>query len=688
MGFESYKAQIEVKGDVIYDVELAFAEMELDEVVVEGDRTTVQQFVDKKVINIGSDLLATGGDATAVLSQLPEIRADENGGISLMGSQNVRVLINGKPSPLSTVELLRQIPSNQIETIEIITAPSAKYQADGMTGIVNIIIKQEIDTGWSGSVDASINTLGSTTTGANVAYGSKKMNYKLGGSYNRPVFQNGNEQTRSGTQPFSQQSDFDFSGNVISINGAIDWFANENNEVGIGVDYTDNRHTLDNRAVIRQGGQTQTQSNVSPHLHKTLNLNANFRHYFNSKDHFLEVDAQVSENSNVLEGKFFPNLSIRNSETDNDVSITNVAVDYTRKVNDHMKFEMGFLTNKEQIENMLTFFSEPGIVDEKQQFRNIQVTHAAYVLSTIKRDKLTLKIGLRGESFNRTAQFEDSQHINNQFNNLFPSFHASYQINEILVLNSGYNRRTSRPSLRQVNPITVQFWEFQIMQGNPSLNPEFSHNLNLSANLNKDKFSITPAIYYQRKEDLINRFNSVNDQGVTVYSFLNTGSSNAYSFQLNFTFDPFKKLNSSVDVNWNYEKLTLKREDMRHDFRQNYIIFFKNDIKVSEKLALTVSWNYEGPDKSFYTTYRTLHNIDMGLRYSLFDKKGHLSLRATDLFNTRQFQGIHFGDSFEQDFRFKPVSRIVYFSFNYRFGKHEMKNRDKRQRKYGSGVID
>ena len=139
IGYEKIVMDVTINKPQQLDFKLAKGIATLDEVTVVAEQTTVQQLIDKKVVNVGKDLLSSGGDAATVLSQLSEVQADENGNISLRGSSNVNVLVNGKPSPLSTSELLLEIPSSTIAKIEIITSPSAKYQANGLTGIINII---------------------------------------------------------------------------------------------------------------------------------------------------------------------------------------------------------------------------------------------------------------------------------------------------------------------------------------------------------------------------------------------------------------------------------------------------------------------------------------------------------------------------------------------------------------------
>lgn len=689
IGYETYVSSVVIDKNTTLDITMRTEATTLDEVTLVAEETTVKQLIDKKVVHVGKDLLSGGGDAATVLSQLSEVQADQNGNISLRGSQNVNVLVNGKPSPLSTTELLQQIPSDEINKIEIITSPSAKYQANGLTGIINIITHKKVRKGIVITTSLNGNSLGSHGANGAINYGRSKTSYRFGGSYKKNIFENENTQNRSGTQPFTQLSDFKFDGDVYKINGGIDWFPNDDNEFSLGLDYTDNGHVLDNKANIFQNDITTFQNILGSHSHKTFNANGNYRRYFKERENFLEIDIQLSDNANILKSDFRPNLGITDNATDNDVFITSMAMDYSGVLSEKFKIEAGTFWNRQNLDNSRSFFNEDNITISQESFENTQSTYAAYSLLKYNLKGINIQAGVRGELFVRKANLKtDNTSIESDFTNLFPSLHLSYTVQEDQTFIFGYNRRTSRPTLSQVNPIAFQINEFSISQGNPALEPEFSNNFDVSYQFKKKSLKITPAFAYRLKENVITTNNYVNDDGINVYTSVNNGATNAYGVEMAIHIKPYNWLNTDLNFNWNYEEFKNDQIGFTRNFNRSYNLTLKNQFKISQKTNMVVSWRYNGPSKGFFYTQETTQKIDLGIRHKILKNMGSLNLRVTDLFNTQRFEGINSGTGFLQDYAYKPISRVVHLAFSYRIDGGTVKQRNKKSRRYNSGLID
>ncbi len=690
VGYKPYVANIEVIKDIdkTIDISMVVDETMLEEVVIVAEKTTVEQFIDKKVINVGNDLLSGGGSAATILSQLSEVRADETGSISLRGSKNVNVLINGKPSPLSNSEVLQQIPASEINKIEVITSPSAKYRANGITGIINIITKRNVRKGLSLSTNTGVNSLLGHDLGVNINYGKNKINYRIGGSYRKQNMENTSYQERIGTRPFIQNTDFLFDGKVKRFNTGIDWFIDKKNEFSTDLNYTYNTHTLSNENEFEQEGVNLDQKSIGEHIHETLEINTNYRHKFNKEDSFLEIDFQVSDNGNNLKGFFIPNQNIQDNETDNSVLISNLAIDYTNPISKKFEVEMGYLWSSSKLNNKLFAFNIDNEIANQEDFINREKTHALYGLTRIYFSKLDLQVGLRGELYERNADIITSNVVvENSFANLFPSLHLKYKLKKKNSLVFGYNRRTSRPSLYQVNPIVSQVNEFMISQGNPSLIPEFSNNFEISGSFEINKLSFMPSIFYRLKESIIVSNFYLNNEGTTVSTFSNQGSSNAYGTELNINYKPIKWLNSHFDFNYYLENLNHTNNTFVNDLSLEYGFSFRNQIKATKKLKFDVSWIYYGPEEGFFESYEKTQKIDFATRYEIF-KNANLNLRVTDIFNTLKWKGNNVGDGFVDNFEFKPQSRMLYLSFSYYFNSGEEKERNKKDREYKSGVLE
>jgi outer membrane receptor protein involved in Fe transport len=683
IGYKKYTSTIEIEGKTILNITLKTDVTSLDEVVIIAERTTVQQLIDKKVINVGKDLLSSGGDATNVLSQLTEIQVDEDGNISLKGSQNVNILINGKPSPLGVTELLQQIPADEINKIEIITSPSAKYQANGLTGIINIITKSKVQKGLNINTSVNVNSIGAYSGRTAISYGESKLSYQFGTSYSKNRSQSDRVIDRFGTSTFTQISKYKFDGDIYRINGGINWFLNENNEFSLGLNYTINKHESNNIGNILQDNINTFQNFLGNHSHMTTTVNGNYRHYFKNKEDFLEIDVQLTDNINNLESDFRPNLAVLDNASDNVVFTSNIAIDYSGTLSEKGKIEVGLLWNHENLNNHLIFLGENNLQSGENRFENTQSNYAVYGLIKNDFNKLKTQVGLRGELFKRNANlFTDNSKVKNHFINLFPSLHLSYDVSDSQLMTFGFNRRTSRPSLRQLNPITTQSSEFSIRVGNPDLDPEFSNNFDISYQFKKKDFRTSIDFTYRLKESVIVQNKFLNTNGINVTTYSNNGTTDVYSIGLFTDISPSKWLNSNIGFNWNYEEFRNDQIGFVRNFKKSYSLSFRNQVTFSKKTNAVLSWNYRGNSDSFFYTRNPIQNIDIGIRYKIFIDKGNINLRVSDVFNTSRRQGSNSGIGFIEEYNYKYISRILHFSFLYRFDGGEIKKRNKKSRDY------
>ncbi|MFC5044261.1 TonB-dependent receptor domain-containing protein [Aquimarina hainanensis] len=692
MGYQKFSLNVEVKGALKKDITLLAEVSSLDEVVVVGEKTTVTQLIDKKVINVGKDILAAGGSASQVLEQLSDISTDQNGNISLRGSQNVNVLVNGKPSPLSVNELLRQIPANEINKVEVITSPSAKYRANGLTGIINIITNKKVQKGVNFNADIGGNTLGGYNAGVSLGYGKEKVNYKVGGSYRKLLFEGDGLRERIGENPFEQKNHFDFNGDVFRFNTGLDWFPNKNNEFSLGVDFTDNSHDINTNFIEERGEEVTSQRTLNPHIHKTLNYGFNYRHFFNNQEHFFEIDAKLSDNKNDLRNTIVPEGIIADNQIINNVFISNVSGDYNVPINDELKLEAGYLWEFQRLDSKSDEENELGVLENVNQLINDQETHAAYVILTTKLYNVDIQGGLRAEDYKNTGDFVlQNTRIKNNFFNVFPSLHLSYTYNDYHTIAFGYNKRTSRPGLRQLNPLTTQGNQYAVFVGNPDLEPEFSDNMELSYQFKKGIIEVYPSVYFRLKKNFIQTIRFLNEEGVTVTTVDNIGKTEGYGGSLSMRLNPTKWLDNDLSFNYNREESrndATVAEEFFNDYRENYNITFRNQIKLSKKLRANATWNYQGESKGFYSTSRQVNYVSAGVRYKMLDGRMNLNVTLDDVFNQRRYRNRSFGSGFYENSNYKPLSRIVSFSCTYNFRSGDIKKRNKKQKQYESGVMD
>lgn len=683
MGYKTHNSTIELNQNLTQDIKLSPEEFTIDEVTIVGETTTVKQLIDKKVIHVGKDILSNGGSAATVLSQLSEVDADESGSISLRGNSNVQVLINGKPSPLNTAELLAQVSASEIKTIEIITSPSAKYKADGLTGIINILTKKKVKKGITSNNSLSFNSLKEFSGSSSLSYGANKVNYIIGVFYRKNKSESKRTKERFGTRPYLEESTNKYQGDVYRLNAGMDWFINKNNEFSWSVNYSNNEHHTDIDKIILEADITSFQYNLSSHLHKTLQLNGNYRYTFKNEEDFLELDIDFSKNNNTLKGFFQPNISILDNLVDNEILTSNIALDNSFKLSKPLKIETGYLWYKQELDNMRTLFNDLNVIFSKDLYTTEQSTHALYTQVNYDYEKLGVQVGLRGELYNRKAVFiTDNTNVDNTFTDFFPSLHLKYTPNEIYTFGVGYNRRTYRPRLYQINPISSQSDEFTFRKGNPNLKPEFSDNIDLTNQFKKGKYSISSTISYRKIESLILQNQTINNEGVQILSYINGGSSNSYGLELALSYKPLKWLRSNFNFNWNYEDLQSLEEVFPVDFSRSYQFTFKNNIKINKKMTSNISWRYRGKSVDFYGERDKTQKVDIGFKYKVLKNKGNLSLRFTDIFDDYIYKGIELGEDFKRKYVSKRVSRAVHIAFTYNFNKGKIEKRNKKDRDY------
>ncbi|HEU4495693.1 MAG TPA: TonB-dependent receptor, partial [Flavobacterium sp.] len=687
-GYKTAAEKIDVQGDTHLDFNLAADEKMLDEVVIVKEQTTIEQKIDKKVINVGRDLLSAGGDATTVLEQLAEIKVDPDGNIALRGSDNVTVLLNGKKSSLSVPELLKQIPASQIYKVEVVTAPSAKYRADGMTGIINIITQKKIKAGLNASAEGNVNTLNGYGITANTSYGNEKFGYRIGLNANNPFFKNESVTNRQGLQPYSQTTDFEFDGKIREVNGGIDYYRSAKDAFTFNFNYTDNQHDLFRDSKILIDGVNSAQINNNPHKHYTFDNSLTYRHDF-KEDSFLQLDLRMSKNTNLLTSDFQDNTAVADSDTDNRVSIYDAAADYAGKISDKISFEAGYLYNRIASSNRLSLTGNPGL-NSIQKIENIENTHALYVTAQLDFGQWKLQAGARTEFFGRNAKTAASgENIKLDYKNIFPSVHFVYEASEAVSWNFGYNRRTSRPDLYQVLTVQYQNNPFIVNVGNPSLQPEFSNNFEISNHFAKEKFDINTAVSFRKIENSIVNYTSFGSSQQTIDSYKNISGGSSLSLDFSLNLKLFKWMTNTISTN--HTSQTFKAENAFANSSGNSAsLQFSNQFFINKNLSATLRFSYISKEKSIFSEQKAYSQFQLGARQKLkiFNSEAQIGMRLSDVFNRLSYKGTSFGEGFTQGYYSKPASRVLYFTFSINLDNGKsIKKVEKKDRDFKSGNV-
>lgn len=694
LGYKTTSLYAPFTSDKSLIITLATDENILEEVVIEGDRTSREFLIDRKVINFGYDLQSSGGTVLEALDQLPEIETDPiSNDIRLRGSGNVRILIDGQPSPLNNTDLLAQIDASQVERVEIITAPSAKYQADGQSGIINIVLKNKVVKGLAGTINMDGRTNPGFGTGINLTGGFGNFNIQSGISYRDVYFLNETTNFRefnSGvTQDISAEREFD--GSVTNLNFKVEWFLDASNDLSISFRWTNNEHfIIPVTTIIQDKGQTTINVLENYHQHRSQVYNANYRKRFDpKKNRTLDIDINLNNNDNLLPSTARVNEVI---VLDNDILFNNYifngAIDLAWEIDEKSSIEAGGLYTRKFIENEQFGMNTEGSITLTYNYD--EDTYALYFLYKKQWNKLGLQLGLRSEYFQSEGNVNNEVlAIAREFLNLFPSFHLNYKRSELLNYSLSVNRRIARPSFFDLNPLTTINNPLFRREGNPALTPEFTDNLEFGLRWNKKSFSLNNSLFYRRSTDLINRLFVVDSVGSTVMTFSNGGNIHTIGIESTLSKKLSEKLDFTITATGFYQYARPDITDFFYANQYNYNLRTKLSYKPSQKLSGDIQWNYFGERRNLNLTAEDFNFLNIAVRYKTLQNKGTFTLRFTDAFRTNIFRSERISNSIKEDMTWKGQTRVLILAFNYRFSKGDIAFRKSKSKNYNeSGALE
>ncbi len=679
----------------------------LGEIEVVAERSTFEQKIDRKVINVGQELINAGPTASDLLNNIPSVSVDpQTNAVSLRGNTNVQIFIDGKPSQLSAAQALQQIPSTSIKSVELITNPSAKFNPEGMSGIINIVLKKNANLGFNGSINLGTN-IGITPKGN----GSLDMNYRVNkfniystissniGRYNNFGYLNS---VNRATPNNSNQSDFtinNYNKNYFTKTG-VDFYINDKNTLSFFTIQSINRNRGEFGTTVEflNGANPNIIQNFesqNPSRNQTYNLQ--YKKVFDKENHTLEFEANYNENLREEDSQFYFGLP-RLLGAKNDISTLGknyiFNLDYVNPINAKSKLEAGLESRTDKTDN--DFFQNNAYFSDFNYRRNI---YSAYSNFGQTHGKWSYQVGARVEYFEAMADFRRVGQPNGTFADkiftVYPSAFVTYAKNEKNSFNMSYSRRVDRPSIGQVNPIRDWSSPTIDQEGNPFLVPQFTNSIELNYTRTSKIGSITAGTFFRLINDRITQVwrQSPYDPNKRLMSFGNFDNNINYGFEVsgNLNFSKVWGLNFGVDVY--VSEVTGIVEDINLNLVQKnvttipYNARMNHTFKVSKDFTITYFALYRGPVDDLQFNSEDMWRMDLGVRQNLFKGKGSISVRVNDIFNTMRarFNGEN-PDVVVGQFRWE--SRMLNINFNYRFGAGknralQRKNRDKNETQGG-----
>ncbi len=668
----------------------------MDEVVVRAERSQTEFKLDKRVFNVGKDLSSTGASAIEVLNNVPSVNVNIEGEISLRGSSGVQILINGKPSVLTSDEggnALGTITADMIEKIEVITNPSAKYDAEGTSGIINIVIKKDDRRGTNGSLTLNIGNPHNHSFGLSLNRRTENFNLfsQLGVGYRELPndVQNINRDLINGSKVLTNGEEFR-NEQFYNVILGTDYHINENNVLTVSGNFAyeiedqpsnTNFQRLDaTDSLISEWKRTEVTEATNPKYQYELQYKSEFR---GNEDHTLLVSAlgsffgkdQSSDFTNETITGDEPD-ALQETRTDFQEAKYTYKIDYAHPISDKFSFETGAQLITQRVSNDFAvndFVDDVWLSDPRQTniFEYDQDVFGVYGTGAYEGDKWGIKLGLRAEHTELNTLLKNKDESNDQnYTNLFPSGHTSFKVNDNLSLQAGYSRRVYRPRLWDLNPFFNIRNTFQIRVGNPELLPEFTDSYELSGIYTLGKTFLNVSIYRRNTTDVIERV-SIFEDNVNTTTPVNVGSNNTTGLEINTKYSPIAMWTINGDFNFNYFKRQGALEGNSFDFDANR---WSTKINNKFKLPWAIDFEITGHYRSQYETVQGKVNdvifANLGARKKIMKGKGVINLSIRDVFASRVRENIADQEEFfvyNRQFR----SRFVVLGFSYGFGKGE-----------------
>jgi outer membrane receptor protein involved in Fe transport len=701
----------------------------LDEVTVIAETSTIQQKVDRKVITVGKDLAATG-TASDIMVGVPSVSVDaQTGDISMRGNSNVRVMVDGKLSNIPTAQLLKQIPSTAIKSIELITNPSAKYDPEGMSGIINIILHKNTMVGFNGStnIGLSYELEPKFNSSLNLNYRNGKFNLYGNGSTNISKNANYGYIDRIEQNTLQTVNILDNNKSYVYKVG-LDIYLNDKNTISVFTNRSKfNGATSANTDIFYSDATFQNQGIINDGDNTSDQYNFDYKLDFDKEGQNIELEVDYNKyNGNSRTDNMFSGSAANRTNffelNDTQRDRATINLDYVDPLTENSKLELGLQARL--FNNSINYESngrsqnmDGDYIPSMTYFDYSRDIYSAYANYNRKVNKWNFQFGLRAESVKvETLAKETDLETNlttaipfdNDYVEVYPSAFITYNASEKNSFQLSYSRRVDRPGVGQVNPLPEFNTPLISKFGNQDLRPQFTNSFETNYTRNLEKGSITAGVFYRRIKDEISTVVQVDraDYNRLILTDDNFNNTSSYGVELSTSYRPTKwwSINGSFDLYSQTQKsiserLTASPEVATEDdivletveadnLAYNFRMF--NNFRVNNKLAFTAFGFYRGANESIQFDVNPMYFVNLGMRYSFLDSKATFSFSYNDVFNTMKFSADAYRP-FRQSLEMNWESNTWNIGLNYRFGGGKYRAKARKQRdddvKDGGGGI-
>jgi len=684
------------------EIKLGSSSTQLGEVEVIADRAKVEYKIDKKVVNVSQDANATTGSAADVLQNVPSINVDIEGNVSLRGSSSFTVLIDGKPCVLQGSDALQQIPASSIENIEIITNPSAKYDPDGLAGIINVVMKKNSNRGINGLINLSAGTGDKYKAEVMLNYKTSKFALTGGVNFADNAMHGKGYSERTTTAGDALVTNFDrvfYRGNLgFKLGG--EYFLNDNNSFQIAGEvgrYNFGRE-FDSKIYSYASSSNlniySNSINESERLGKFYKLNGGYTHYFGDKNHKIEAlayfenrnaDSEETQNEIAADHNWilsdYSISQVKTTEKDNSNNLR-LKLDYTKPIFNDGKIESGLqwiydtdtenYTAQEFDTLQNQWISSYDFSSEMNFKRNI---YAGYFIFSNNFYGFEYMLGLRNEYTDRKITHDKAAEpfIIDRFD-FFPTLHISRHLLWEQQVTASYSRRINRPNGRDLDPFPNRRDSYNMRIGNPALEPEYVNSYELSYQKRFKNSYISLETYYRITENKFTRVRTLYDENQVMVTIKNLNKDYAMGSELTFSLEPLRWLNVFTSGNVYYYRIDgevvedgSEESTISYDARMNTAFIFSTNSRFQ------ITGHYQGPSISPQGKEFPSFEVGLAYKHEFFDKKLSVSLQLRDIFDSDRHESESITPDFSSYDNFSHEPRVFMIALSYKINNFKKK---------------
>lgn len=695
-------------------IHLKKAYEDLDEVQITAEKSSMEYNVDKKVLNVDKNLQATGGTVIEALENTPSIHLDAEGNVLLRGSSSFIVLIDGKPSPLSGSEALRQIPASAVEKIEIITNPSAKYDPDGTAGIINIIMKKDYKDGFNGLLNLAAGTSWKRSGDFAANYRKNKFNYFISGRYAErpryPYTEIVNETDfENSTRYVYQYTERQENNNPYALSGGVDYYMDNGNLITLNGEYGYWGNTLlmdaDVNEITKPSDDEIFKNTISTLLigGQYVNGNLYYDHNFSENSKLVSSiylskwdggnSTEISDHMTDESGQTIVSTDYYKTTNKSDNYEVRFKSDYTKSFTEQMKLEAGYqyrLKDETGVFKKFDYSDEQDIWNENPDFSNniLYARHIHSLYSTFNGEVkgFQYQAGLRAEYTDR-MMFAGQDYKYDKIN-IFPTIHISRPLPHDQQLQLSYSRRINRPEIWSLNPLEVYSDAYMAQKGNPALLPEFTNSFELNyMKYNKLGF-ISGEAYYRQNYNSFTQNISLMDDGRMLINNENLDETVAYGVELssNMSLAKFLSIYATANI-FNY---TINTENSYRDADMStlrYNLMLNANVMPIKGTRLQLTGFYNSPSITHQGTSSSVYGMNVALNQEFFEKQLNITLSVRDVFKTMVYSFEAFDEGSSTDFTYNMEQQIVMLTLSYRINNYQNRRKEEGATPQGGGGL-